>query len=147
MNFADIEKTWRSAHNRPAPAQLEKDKMKFIADLKRRRRGFAIFLSFVFASLTAITARFVLHVFWPKTGTSPIDASREWGALLLLALPWFAAIYFLRGHLKHRSRHADYERSIASSVRALLDENRLSRLRLKAVGTMHGMMLALLPII
>lgn len=61
MNFADIENMWRSPLNRPALEQIEKDKMQFATELRRRHRGFVIFLTWIFTVLTLLTGRLVLH--------------------------------------------------------------------------------------
>jgi hypothetical protein len=148
MNFADIENVWRSPHNRPSPAELEKQKMKLVADLRRRRRGFAIFITLVFAVLAAMTGRLVFHVLWAAPSTSSdIDFSQEWGVLLLFPLPWLAALFFYREYRRHRLRHVNAEQSIGASVRALLDENRLARTRLKWVSVLHGAVLLVLPLV
>lgn len=147
MNFADIENTWRSPHNRPSPAALDQMKMKFIADLRRRNRGFWFFITPVLVALTLLTAQVVRHVLAPAPGTDRIDFAREWGFVLMLALPWAAAIYFLRAHRRHRRAHRDYERSIPDCVRALLDENRVARNRLKVAALLHGTFLLLLPVV
>jgi hypothetical protein len=147
MNFADIETAWRSPQNRPNPAELEQQKMKLIADLQTRRRRTAIFIGVVFLLLCLITGKLALHLIWPRAGLDRIDLSREWGSLLVFALPWFAAFFFLREYRRHRKQHANYERSIAEGVRALLDENRLARNRVKVTAALHGLLLVLLPIV
>lgn len=147
MNFADIETLWRSPHNRPTPAQMEKIKMKFDTDLRRRRRGFMIFIALVIGVLSATTAALVVHALRAGPAGTGIDFSEEWGALVLLVLPWGAAILFLIQHRRHRMRYAEGEQTIGASVRALLDENRLGRVRLKWIGGLHGALLLVLPIV
>jgi hypothetical protein len=147
MNFADIEHAWRSPHNRPTPAELEQQKMKFTADLRRRHRGFYFFILPVFAALIFFTGKIVFHVLWPDPAHDRVDFSREWGVLPVAALPWAAALLFAWQYRRHRAQHENYERSIAASARALLDENRLSRTRLKIVGLMHALFLAVIPIV
>lgn len=65
----------------------------------------------------------------------------------LCLLPLVALGIFWRNHLWHRSSHADPGRSISASLRALLDENRLARSRVKVVSSLYGLMLVLLPLI
>lgn len=147
MNFAEIEHVWRSPHNRPTPAQLDREKQQFVADLRRRHRGFAIFIAVVIGVLTLVSARLVAQVVWAAPGAERIEVFREWGALVMLVLPWGAALFFLREYRRHRRRHAECGQSICASVRALLDENRLNRARLKWVAVLHGAFLLVLPVI
>ena len=147
MNFADIEQTWRSPHNRPPAAELEQHKMKLIADLRRRQRGFVIFISLVLTILVVLTAMIAWQLVWPDSARSRMDFSQEWGVLPILALPWAAAIHFARQYRRHRAGHAHYDRSIHASVRALLDENRLSRTRVKIAASLHGVFLLVIPLV
>ncbi len=147
MNFADIENVWRSPHNRPSAAELEQQKMNLTTDLRRRHRSFVIFIAVVTGALVLLTGRMLLFALWPDPASDRFDFAQEWSFLLLLALPWAAALLFIRQYRRHRARHADYERSIAESVRALLDENRLSSARLKVVAILHGALLIMLPLV
>lgn len=121
--------------------------MKLIADLQTRRRGTAVFIGLVFLALCLTTGKLVWQVISPRAGLDRIDFSREWGSLLVLALPWLAAIFLLREYRRHRRRHINYDRSIADSIRALLDENQLARRRVKLAAALHGVFLVLLPIV
>ncbi len=147
MNFAEIENLWRSPHNRPSAAELEAQKMKLIADLRRRRRGVATFIWMVFSALALMTGRFALFLFSPNPGADRMDFAHEWGVLIVLALPWIAAILIARQYLRHEKEHGNYERSVADSVRALLDENRLARRRMKIAAALHGGFLLVLPVV
>lgn len=146
MNFADIENAWRSPHNRPSPAELKHQHMKLITDLRRRRRGFVLHLSLVLTFLIVVTGLILRHLIVADPANQ-IDVAREWGAFLLLALPWIAAFAFVRQYWRHFAGHADYDRSIRAGVSALLDENRLSRTRVKVVALLHGLVLLILPVI
>jgi len=147
MNFADIENTWRSPPNRPSPAELEHQSMQLIAELRRRRRGFVLHLGLVLTFLTVVTFLILRHVIGTDPALNRIDVAREWGAFVLLALPWIAALVFARQSWRHFAGHADYDRSIRASVSALLDENRLSRTRVKVVALLHGLVLLVLPVV
>jgi len=144
MNFADIEKTWQSAENRPSAAQLEKQKMNLIDELHRRRRATRGLLWLTAIPLVLITGRLLLHVLWPTPGLDPVDLSREWMIVPFFLLPW--AGWFVMWHLyrRHTARHANYERSIQASVQALLDDNRREGLRTLAIA---ALLLASLPLI
>ena len=134
MNFADIENTWRSPHNRPDQAQLEKQKMEFIADLNKRRRGNLFLLWLVFSLLVFLTGKVALHVLWPDPSLDRVDLSREWAIIPFFALPWigWGVLDFL--HRRHVRRHPRVERSIPASVAALLDGNRSERVRYKVIA-------------
>ena len=147
MNFAEIEAMWRSPQNQPSAAELECRKKELIADLRRRHRRFVGFVAFVIVLLTTVTVRLALHVISPAPGASAIDPTREWGAFLFILLPWIVPVILIRQYRRHRTRHAHFVRSIPESVRALLDENRIARLRLALAAGLHGAMLVLLPLV
>lgn len=145
MNFDDIQKTWQSPHNRPDTAQLEKDKMKFLADLRKRNRGAVIFMIWILCVLTFLTGKVGWHLAWPDPAENAIDLSGEWGVILLLGLPWICLLIFFRQYRRYRAANAGCERSLSASVRALLDENRLARERQKWAAILNGLMLLLMP--
>lgn len=147
MNFDDLQKTWQSPLNQPSPAQLEKDKMTFISELRKRHRGALIFFAWIFFVLTLFTGRLVVHLATPHPVGQAIDISREWGSFFLIALPWFALAFFFKQHLSHRARHPNYERSISASVRAALEENRLTQARQKWIMMLNGTVVLLMPLI
>jgi len=137
MNFADLESVWRSPHNQPAPEQLEKIKMNFVETLRRRDRGFAVSMLLIFGWLTLITGRFAVFLLWPDPAKDQIDFTREWAIIPFLLLPWFGAILLVHQHLRRRAQHPNYERSIADSLRALVEQSRLSTKRMKTMLGLH----------
>lgn len=147
MNFADLQNAWQSPHNQPSPAQLEIMKQQFIADHDRRRRGLKFFLFLVGSVLTVITLPLVVVAFTGGGDGNDFNASREWGSLALLALPWVGLILFARQLSRHDRQHGAETKTVADSVRALLDENRMSAARLRIVAALHGALLVLLPLI
>lgn len=146
MNFDDIQKTWRSPHNQPSAAQLESDKMKFQADLRKRNRNAVIFMLWIFGVLIFLTGKIVFHLLWPAPGTDSVDFSREWSLVPLFALPWLCLLVFFRKYRRYRHVIANHERSIGASVRALLAENRLSSERYKWVAVLNALMVLLVPL-
>ena len=134
MNFDDIQQTWRSPHNAPSAAQIENDKMKFITDLRRRRRSSLGLICLVFIPLAFFTGKIVSHVLWPNPALDPVDLSREWGIIPFFALPWIGWMVLIYLHRRHEARHANYDRSIHASVAALLDENRTERVRYRLIA-------------
>lgn len=147
MNFDDIQKTWQSPHNRPDTAQLEKDKMKFVTDLRRRRRGNLFFLGLTFSLLVFITGKLALHVLWPDPALDKVDLGREWGVIPFFALPWIGWLFMVRLHWRQHVRHPNYDRSIGASVSALLDENASERTRYKVIAGLLVASAAVLPLI
>lgn len=147
MNFAEIENTWRSPHNQPTAAEQEQTKMKFLTDLRRRHRGFKIWMATVLAALVYFSARFIYFVVADDPTRDGFDVGREWSVLVLFALPWVAAIFFTREFRRYRARHPNYERTIAESLRAALDETRLSVFRLKVIAGLLAAIVLLMPVI
>lgn len=147
MNFDDIQKTWQSPHNRPDTAQLEKDKMKFVTDLRRRRRGNLLFLALVFALILFWTVKLGLHIILPDPASKAVDLGREWGVLPFFALPWLGWLYMVRLHWRQHVRHPNYDRSIGASVNALLDENSSERRRYKVIAGLLVASAVMLPLI
>lgn len=147
MNFADLEKMWHSPLNRADPSALEHLKIEFVADHDRRRRNQKRFLFLVAAVLTFLTLRFLGFALRPETVPSGFNPAREWGAVLLLLLPWGGAAFLARQLSRHDRTHGEPAPSLAGSVRALLAENRMSRTRLKAMAWLHGATLLALPVV
>ena len=75
-----------------------------------------------------------------------IDFAREWGAVLFLLLPWVGVIAIAR-HLSRHDREHGAARTIADGLRALLAENRVSRLRLRIAAGLHLAALFMLPVV
>ncbi len=146
MDPADLGRLWRSPHNQPSAAQLEEDRMTFITDLRRRHRGFVVFMALVFAALAIPTAQLIYHLLAPGPGTDPVDVRREWGVLAALAMPWAAWAFFVIQYRRHRAAFPDVETSIRESVQALLDDNRMARGRNFVVGGLQAGCLLLLPL-
>jgi hypothetical protein len=147
MNFADIENTWRSPHNRPDAAQLEKQKMEFIADLNRRRRGNLFFLGLIFSLLAFFTGKIVLHVLWPDPTLDRVNLAREWAIIPFFALPWIGWFLMVRLHWRNQVRHPGHDASISASVAALLDENQAERTRYKFIAGLLVASVLVLPVI
>lgn len=147
MNFADIEKTWQSPHNRPSPAELENTKMKFVTDLKKRRRGNLLLLWLVFSAMLLVTGKVVLHVLWPDPSLDKVDLSREWAIIPFFALPWIGWLYLVHLHRRHQANHRGYDTSVRASVAALLDENRSERARYKFIAGLLVVSALGLPVI
>ncbi len=147
MNFAEIETMWRSPRNRPTAAELEREKMKFVAHLRRQRRGFMLWIVVLLSVLTTLTVKFLLFALTAAPGDKGFNLEREWAAIPFFLMPWGVAIGFAVQFWRHRTRHPNPERSVPETLRALLDENRLARTRVKVAAILHGVFLLLLPAI
>lgn len=146
MNLDELESAWRSPRNRPTAAELAAERLRFTKELEQKRRGVKLLLCVVFVVLSGLTLRLLAAVLWPEPGHE-IALTREWAPLLFLALPWIGVFFLLRRVARHEREHGHPERSLADSVRALLDENRMSRARLKTIATLHAVMLVALPLV
>ncbi|MGV3773696.1 MAG: hypothetical protein ACO1QB_12400 [Verrucomicrobiales bacterium] len=131
MNFDEIEKLWRSPINQPSTQQIEKEKMNFVNDLKKKHLGQIAFCAWIFAVLAFLTGKIIVHIVWPDPALDPVNLKREWSVVPYLALPWIALVYMVWQLRRHRREHVNYDRSIQASIKALLDENRMARNRNK----------------
>jgi peptidoglycan/LPS O-acetylase OafA/YrhL len=133
MDFEKLKKVWQSAANTPAPAETEQLKTQFAGNLRRRRRKFIGFLTWVFSALSLVTGMVIYHLL--VTHQTMLDT--EWAIIPLLIIPWFFAIRFLWQFRRHNRDYAGYQNSIMDALRATLDENRLARSRAKRVGLIY----------
>ncbi len=144
MNFADIEKTWRSAHNRPSAADLEKHHMNLIDELRRSRRASRGLLWLTAVPLVLLTGRLLLHALWPSRGLDRFDLAREWAVVPFFLLPWVGWFLLWRSQRKHEAAHADYAQSIQASITALLDQKRREGWRSQVIA---ALLLLSLPLV
>jgi hypothetical protein len=147
MNFADIETMWHSPRNRPDSAQLEKQKMEFVTDLKRRRRGNLLFLALIFSLMAFITGLMVRQIIWPDPALDRVDLTREWAIVPFFALPWLGWLFMVRLHWRNHVSHPHSDASISATLAALLDENRAERTRYKFIGGLLVVSVLVLPFI
>jgi uncharacterized membrane protein YqjE len=144
MSLNDIENAWRSPHNQPTPEEMEREKARCLHALRRRERGFYVAMAVIFSGLTFFTLAVVRHWLWPDSPRNAIRLGREWALVPLLALPWLGAISFVRQYRRRALTHP--ERSIAESVRALLEQARLSASRKRTMLWMHAISTPLLAL-
>ena len=143
MTFDDLVPAWNSSRNAPDPAQLERYKAGIAAHLGKEYRGFVVHIGMVAAVTLFLAGGFVQYV---RSGGA-FDFAKEWASLVFLLLPIGVAAWFVRGFVRHRRAHPRYDLSIKEGLRALMDQNRLSRARLRlSMGVLTGAM-ALLPLI
>jgi len=143
MTFDDLIPAWNSSRNAPDPTQLERYKAGIAAYLGKEYRDFLVHISMAVGLTLFLAGGFVQYV---RSGGA-FDASKEWGSLVFLLLPIAVAAWFVRGFVKHRQAHPRYDLSIKDGLRALIDQNRLSRARLRlSMGVLTGAM-TLLPLI
>ncbi len=90
---------------------------------------------------------FLRQIIHPDPAHDTINLRREWGSVLLMALPWAALVLFYRSHRRHCRSHPDYQSSIPAALRALLDQNRMAQTRQKWVAGLWLLMMLLMPVI
>jgi MFS family permease len=142
MTFEDLVPVWHSLRNAPDPAQVERYKANIVTHLGKEYRDFLWHVGFAAALTIFLAGGFVQYV---RSGGA-FDFQREWASIVFVLLPIGVALLFVRGFLEHRRRHARYELSIVEGLRALLDENRIARVRLRvSMAVLTGAM-ALVPV-
>lgn len=127
MSYDEIERVWKSPDNRPSPPEAERAHAAFLAALRRERRTFFRRVGLGVALLAILTIGVAVALFRGE------PFAREWPALLLLALPWIGATLFIRRQWRHRKAHAEYDQSVAHTLRALLDANRAAQQRVRTM--------------
>ena len=143
MTFDDLVPVWRSPQNVPDPAQMERHKASIVSHLGKEHRQFLWHIG-----VTSALTLFLAGGFWQYVrGGGAFDLQREWASFVFLLIPIGMAAAFLRGFIKHRQRHPRYDLSIADALRALLDENRLSRARLRLSMIVVTVAMALVPVV
>jgi len=147
MNYADIESLWRSPLNQLPSEELARHQKRFSDDLKKKHRGFLLFISSVLVTLTAITARLAYVLITRSAGSHPLSLANTWGSFLLLGLTWVAPIVLILNYRRHRRKAAVDTPTLRDTVLALLSENRLSRARVKLIACLHGLLMVLMPVI
>lgn len=143
MTFDDLAPAWSSASNAPDPAQLDRYKASVVRRLDKEHRDFLWYVGMAAAMTVFLAGRFTEYLI----GGGAFDLRREWASIVFLLLPIGVAGVFLRGYVRHRRRHPRYELSIAAALRAMLDENRLARLRLRVSMTVLTVAMALVPVV
>ena len=143
MTFDDLVPAWSSASNSPDPAQIDRYKTSIVRRLDKDHRDFVFHVGMAGALTLLLAGGFIQYL---RDGGA-FDFRNEWASLVFLLLPIGVAAIFLRSYLGHRRRHARYDLSIAAALRAMIDENRLARLRLRvSMGVLTAAM-ALVPVV
>ena len=142
MTFDDLAPAWSSASNAPDPAQLDRYKASVIKRLNKDHRDFLWHIGMAVVLTVFLAGRFTEYV----SGGGAFDLRNEWASIVFLLLPIGVAAVFLRGFIQHRRRHPRYDLSIVAALRAMLDENRLSRLRLRVSMGVLTVAMALTPL-
>jgi hypothetical protein len=142
MTFDDLVPAWSSASNAPDPAQLDRYKASVVRRLQGDHRSFLWHVGMATGLTLFLAGGFVQYV---RSGGA-FDFGSEWASILFLLLPIGVAVAFLRGFIQHRQRHPRYDLSIAAALRALIDENRLSRVRLRVSMAVLTVAIALTPL-
>ncbi|HEU5137529.1 MAG TPA: hypothetical protein VFU13_20465 [Steroidobacteraceae bacterium] len=143
MTFDELVPVWRSSRNQPDPAQVEQYKAGIASHLGREYREFLWHVGLTTALTIFLAGGFVQYV---RSGGA-FDWQLEWAAIVFLLLPIGVAALFVRGFIRHRRQHPRYDLSIRDGLRALIDENRLARARLRVSMTVLTVAMALVPVV
>ncbi|MES2708887.1 MAG: hypothetical protein V4726_19995 [Verrucomicrobiota bacterium] len=143
MNNNELENIWNSPANRPEPAAVTAQMEQYLKRLRGRHRGFVIITSLAGLWLAVILIRLGYFV----AGGGALRLSQEWGAVGMLLLPLTVLIVFAVQFRRHCRVNAEPERSIHTSLLALLDENRLARLRLKIIAGLYAAVMLIIPLV
>lgn len=143
MTFDDLVPAWSSASNAPDPAQLDRYKTSVVKRLDQDHRDFLWHIGMAAGLTIFLAGGFVQYL---RSGGA-FDLRNEWASLVFLLLPIGVAAVFLRGFIQHRRRHPRYDLSIVAALRAMLDENRLARLRLRVSMGVLTVAMALVPLV
>jgi hypothetical protein len=143
MTFEELVPVWHSSRNTPDPAQVERYKAGIARHLEKEYRGFLVHVGAAVSLTIFLAGGFVQYV---RSGGA-FDFQLEWASLVFLLLPVGVAAWFVRGFLAHRRQHARYQLSMLEGLRALLDENRLARARLRVSMVVVTGAMALLPVV
>lgn len=143
MTLEDLLPAWRSSSNNPDSAQMEEYKAQVVARLGKEYRDFLWFMGMAVGMTLFLAGGFVEYL---RSGGA-FDWQREWASIVFLLLPLGLAGLFVRGFVAHRRRHPRYDLSIADALRAAIDQNRLSRLRLRVSMGVTTTAMLLLPLV
>ncbi len=143
MTFDDLVPAWNSSRNAPDAVQLERYKANVVRHLGREYRDFLWHVGMAAALTIFLAGGFVQYL---RSGGA-FDLQREWASALFLLLPLGVAGLFLRGFIRHRRQHSRYDLSIVEALKASLDENRVSRVRLRISMIATTAAMALVPLV
>jgi hypothetical protein len=143
MTFDDLIPLWHSSRNTPDPAQLERYKADIARHLGKEYREFLWHIGATSALTIYLAGGFVEYV---RSGGA-FDLQREWASIVFLLLPICVALAFVRGFVRHRRQHPRYDSSIVDGLRASIDQNRLSRTRLRVSMAVLTGAIALVPLV
>ncbi|MBC8026752.1 MAG: hypothetical protein H7Y89_12225 [Steroidobacteraceae bacterium] len=143
MTFDDLAPAWNSSSNAPDPAQLDRYKASVVKRLDQDHSDFLWHVGMAGGLTIFLAGGFVQYL---RSGGA-FDFQHEWASLLFLLLPIGVAGHFLRGFIQHRRQHPRYDLSIVAALRAMIDENRLARLRLRVSMGVLTVAMALVPVV
>jgi hypothetical protein len=139
MNTDPLHALWNSAPNVPTTAAAEHLAAAFLARQRKRRQLQAWWLAWTFFALTIGTGLLVIHLV--RNGVSGVTG--QWALWPLLALPWCAAVIFLRRFRQEGSAFVDGT-NLPAALRGALASNLAERRRLSLVG---ALLIATVPIL
>ena len=130
MDFERLERAWRSHANRLPDAAAAYVMEEMMQTLKKRRNEVRGILIFAGLALTLQTG-LILHALLVDQVLIP---GREWGAFLMLGIGWAALAFIGFRFRQHLLAYPDPYSSSSDTLRALLDQNRSERQRMRFLG-------------
>jgi hypothetical protein len=130
MNTDPLHALWNSPSNVPTADAGQQLAAVFSARQRRSRQLQIWWLAWTFLALSSVTALAIVNL--TENGASSL--SGQWALWPLLALPWCAAIIFLRRFRREGSAPVDCSANLRSALRIALASNLSERRRLSVVG-------------
>ena len=120
--------------------------MKFVTELRRRRRDSLGLLVISFLPLAFLTYKLLAHAVAPAAGSRALNLVDEWAVVPFFALPWIAWLVLLRQFVRGPRPRGD-QAPISATIAALLQDNRKQRTFYKIVGAVLLASALMLPLI
>jgi len=144
MDFERLERAWNGPANSPSEAASAYVVDEMMHTLKSRRQATNGFVGIVGLVLVLWTVKIGYDI---VANPFPFDLTREWAVLPLFALPW-AGLFIMQAQQKrHLLAHPDPYASTASTLRALLDENRMAQRRERLSGVLIAVSVILIAVV
>lgn len=129
MKHDPLHDLWRSPANQPDSSAGRAAAAQFTAQWRRRRRWQTAWLAWTFLALTAATALAISQIF---RGSLHLGSNAALAPLF--ALPWLAAVHFLRRHLQQGAAAPHAALPFDEALRRAEQANAAERHRLTVIG-------------
>jgi len=126
MTQDPLNELWNSTANRPAIDAGQRLASQFVARMRRRNTFQLMWLVWTLFAMTGITALTMIHL-----ARNGLDG--QWTLFLMLALPWFVTLHFLRAYSR-RTRLERVALPLGAALAAARASNRVERRGLVFIG-------------